>query len=65
MSTKGMLSKAGLISALERLGLHQSCRLMVHASLSALGVIDGGPDAVVAALRQVAGPDGAVGMHGV
>ncbi len=55
-----MLNKAGVISALERLGLHPSCRLMVHASLSALGVIDGGPDAVVAALRQVAGPDGAV-----
>lgn len=35
---------------------------MVHASLSALGVVQGGAAAVVAALREAAGADGAVIM---
>lgn len=55
-----MLNQAGIEGALERAGLHPPCHLMVHASLSALGVVDGGADAVVQALQATAGPDGAV-----
>ena len=57
---RGMLDQAGLVSALKALGLQPTCRMMVHASLSALGVVNGGADTVVAALRRAAGPDGAV-----
>ena len=57
---KGMLDKNGLITAMGTLGLTPTCHVMVHASLSALGVVEGGPATVVEALREVAGADGAV-----
>ena len=59
-SIRGMVDKAALVGALERLGLSPPCHLMVHASLSALGVVEGGPETVVSALREVTGPEGAV-----
>ena len=54
------MNESSLISGLERLGLQTHGRLMVHASLSALGMVDGGAETVVAALREVAGLNGAV-----
>lgn len=42
------------------LGLKPTCRMMVHASLSALGPVAGGAATVVAALHRSAGEDGAV-----
>jgi aminoglycoside 3-N-acetyltransferase len=60
MAKGGNLDKAGLISALAGLQLRAPCHVMVHASLSALGVVDGGASTVVAALRDMAGPEGAV-----
>lgn len=50
---RAKLDKRTLVQALENLGLHQPCDVMVHASLSALGVVEGGPETVVAALREV------------
>ncbi len=59
-SIRGMLDEAALVTALERLGLSPPCHLMVHASLSALGVVEGGAETVVSALREVSGREGAV-----
>lgn len=59
-TVKGMLDKITLRSALEQLGVQAPSRLMVHASLSALGLVEGGADTVVAALREAAGHAGAV-----
>lgn len=47
---------------LSRLGLGPGQTVMVHASLSALGPIEGGPGAVVDALLRVLGPDGTLVM---
>ena len=58
-SIRGMVDNAALVTALERLGLSPPCHLMVHASLSALGVVEGGAETVVSALREVAGREGA------
>jgi aminoglycoside 3-N-acetyltransferase len=55
-----MLNESGLVTALERLGITPTASVMVHASLSALGTVEGGAATVVAALRDAAGPEGAV-----
>lgn len=54
------MDQASLVSGLRRLGLESPANIMVHASLSALGHVDGGAPTVVAALREVAGESGAV-----
>ncbi len=51
---------ADLIDGFSRLGAKPTCHLMVHASLSRFGHVEGGADTVVAALREAAGPHGAV-----
>nr|WSW71633.1 AAC(3) family N-acetyltransferase [Streptomyces sp. NBC_00995] len=51
-------SRAGLAGQLTSLGVEHGGVLMVHASLSAVGAVDGGADAVAAALREALGPDG-------
>src|SRR5437667_9174137 len=56
----GMLGNEALLAAFSQLGLTPTCAIMGHASLSALGVVDGGAATVVEALRQAAGPEGAV-----
>ncbi len=57
---KGILDKSALVTALEKIGLRPPCDLMVHASLSVLGMVEGGAETVVSALREVSGRDGAV-----
>lgn len=59
-AVKGHLDKPGLVEAFRRLGLQPTCHVMVHASLSALGVVNEGAQTVVAALRQASGPEGSV-----
>lgn len=54
------LDIASLLAGLRRLGIAAPQSLMVHASLSALGRVEGGADTVVKALREAAGNDGAV-----
>ncbi|MFJ6435487.1 aminoglycoside N(3)-acetyltransferase [Streptomyces sp. NPDC091416] len=51
-------SRAGLAGQLASLGVEHGGVLMVHASLSAVGAVDGGADAVAAALREALGPGG-------
>lgn len=49
---------ADLQSTLRALGLRPGDLVMVHASLRALGPVDGGPAAVLDALLDVIGPAG-------
>lgn len=51
-------SRARLSGQLATLGVERAGVLMVHASLSAVGAVDGGADTVVAALREALGPEG-------
>ncbi|MER5276958.1 AAC(3) family N-acetyltransferase [Streptomyces sp. NPDC002809] len=51
-------SRARLAGQLSSLGVERGGVLMVHASLRALGAVDGGADTVVAALRDALGPAG-------
>lgn len=45
------------------LGLARGMTLLVHASLRSIGWVDGGAEAVVAALRQVLGPGGTLVVY--
>ncbi|WP_326734855.1 aminoglycoside N(3)-acetyltransferase [Streptomyces sp. NBC_01022] len=51
-------SRARLSGELASLGVERGSVLMVHASLRAVGAVDGGADAVAAALRDALGPEG-------
>ena len=47
-----------LVADLRRLGVAEGDLLMVHASLRAIGHVDGGADRVIDALEAAVGPDG-------
>jgi len=51
-----------VVVGLEQLGVRPGDTLMVHSSLSSLGWVDGGPDAVVDALLDAVGPAGLIVM---
>jgi aminoglycoside 3-N-acetyltransferase len=51
-----------LVTDLERLGVRHGTVLLVHCSLSSLGWVAGGEQAVVEALRRVLGPAGTLVM---
>ncbi len=53
-----MHTETSLVSDLVRLGIRPGDLVMVHASLKAVGAVDGGARAVVAALRAAVGPEG-------
>lgn len=53
---------ASLRADLEKLGLARGTTVMVHASMSALGYVVGGPEAVVDALRAAIGTEGTLMM---
>lgn len=51
-----------LVADLRSLGVAEGATVLVHSSLSRLGYVCGGAQAVVAALLQSVGPDGTVAM---
>jgi len=55
------LDKAAIVVALRRLGVRQGDTLIVHSSLSRLGFVEGGVDAVVMALQEAVGTEGTLG----
>jgi aminoglycoside 3-N-acetyltransferase len=57
-----MLSRSGLVADLRALGVEKGMDLMVHSSLSAIGAVQGGADAVVDALLSAVGPRGTLLM---
>ncbi|MAE59861.1 MAG: hypothetical protein CMJ49_00740, partial [Planctomycetaceae bacterium] len=60
MNTTNPVTQSTITQGLARLGIQPTTHLMVHASLSRFGLVTGGAHTVVAALRQAAGPNGAV-----
>jgi hypothetical protein len=57
------LTRADLSGDLVRLGIAPGDIVMVHAALSKIGNVLGGPDAVIGALRDAASPEGAVAAY--
>jgi len=61
-STDRPATVSSLATDLRALGLDSGMTVMVHSSLSGLGYVAGGPQAVVIALRQVLGDSGTLVM---
>ncbi|WP_196259251.1 aminoglycoside 3-N-acetyltransferase [Pelagibacterium limicola] len=57
------LTRAGLTADLSRLGLATGDIVMVHAALSKIGRVLGGPDAIIGALRDAVGPEGTIAAY--
>lgn len=55
-----MQSRTGLAQDLRALGVREGDLLMVHASLRAVGPVDGGPSQVLGALLDAVGPEGTI-----
>ena len=55
------MDQAAIIGALHRLGIRPGDILLVHSSLSRLGFVAGGVDAVVMALKEAVGVNGTLG----
>jgi aminoglycoside 3-N-acetyltransferase len=51
-----------LVEGLDRLGIGSGNVLLIHSSLSSLGVVQGGAHAVIDAFAEVVGPNGIVAM---
>lgn len=54
------LSRERIASDLRKLGMRRGQDVLLHATLSALGPVDGGPAGVLDAIRAVAGPDATI-----
>lgn len=68
-SGKSRVTREALVAAIRSLGVRAGDLLQVHSSLSRLGYVEGGAEAVVDALLEVVGPEGTVMVptfnHGV
>ncbi len=54
--------KADIVAGLQRLGITKGSLLEVHSSLKAMGFVEGGASAIIEALLETVGKDGAVVM---
>ena len=63
MTLPHLFGRAALRDDLYRLGVAAGDLLMVHAACSSIGPVLGGPDAVIAALREAVGPAGTIGAY--
>lgn len=61
-STAAPATRADLVAALHALGVAAGDVLVVHSSLSSIGFVIGGAQAVVEALLEAVGPDGTITM---
>ena len=52
------VTKQQIVADLTKLGIRPGINVMLHSSLSALGPVEGGPEAVVDALLEAVGPAG-------
>lgn len=58
-----MYSRQQLAGGVRALGVRPGGRVMLHASVRAVGRIAGGPDRIHPALQDALTPDGALMMH--
>ena len=58
MSKLDFITRADLITDLTRIGIAPGDTVMVHAACNAIGPVLGGPDAIIAALRDAVGLQG-------
>lgn len=58
MITASSLNRQAIATGLHTLGVPEGSKLLVHSSLSSLGYVEGGADAVIDALLDVLGPQG-------
>ena len=58
MNTKPLLTRQTIGVGLRDVGIPPGSKLLLHSSLSSLGVVEGGADAVIDAFLDVLGPDG-------
>lgn len=58
MKRQAPVTKDRLVRDLRRLGLEAGDLLFIHSSLRGLGFVEGGPEAVIAALEEVVGAEG-------
>ncbi|MCD6221133.1 AAC(3) family N-acetyltransferase [bacterium] len=59
---ENIVKKEQIIRGLERLGLNRGDMVLVHSSLSSIGYVEGGADAVIDALLEVVGKEGTVAV---
>lgn len=59
---KSLVLKRDILAALENVGVRPGQSVMVHASLSSLGYVCGGAQAVIEALLEAVGPEGTIMM---
>ncbi|MDD4558917.1 MAG: AAC(3) family N-acetyltransferase [bacterium] len=57
-----VINESDIVLSLRNLGLVEGDKLLVHSSLKAIGLVAGGPDAVIKALIEVVGPAGLIVM---
>ena len=62
MAEKQTVTRQNIVTALKKLGLKQNDIVLVHGSLSRIGLVDGGADAVIDALLEVVGGNGTLLM---
>lgn len=62
MAEKQTVTRQDIVTALKKLGLKQNDIVLVHGSLSRIGLVDGGADAVIDALLEVVGGNGTLLM---
>jgi aminoglycoside N3'-acetyltransferase len=60
VAVSGQIDAKRLTADLRALGVGEARHLLVHCSMRSLGQVLGGPDAVLAAIREVIGPAGTV-----
>ncbi len=60
---RSLVTRGRLVEDLRRLGLSSSQVVMLHASVSAIGWVIGGPDVVLQAILDVLGPEGTLMMY--
>ena len=62
MNAPAPIREGELVAQLHALGLARGAIVVVHSSYKAVGPVDGGPRALIAALRAALGPDGTLVM---